>query len=87
MSGDTRPAQERRAIDTTDTRVPLPPPVSPLLRGMKRRSRAGLPGNAWNWRIYAPEMSLSESMITCHTPSVPLPFVLNGAAPTEVYKG
>jgi hypothetical protein len=42
---------------------------------------AGRPGNAWNWRIYAPEMSLSESMITCHIPSMPLPFVLNGAAP------
>jgi hypothetical protein len=42
---------------------------------------AGRPGNAWNWRIYAPEMSLSERMITCHTPSMPLPFVLSGAAP------
>ena len=31
---------------------------------------------------YAPEISLSESLITCHPPSMPLPFVLNIGAPT-----
>jgi hypothetical protein len=64
--------------------------MSPLLRGLKKRPRASLragPGTLGTGGIYAPEMSLWESLITCHTPSMPLPFVLNIGAPTYVYRG
>ena len=38
-------------------------------------------------RFYAPEISLSDKEMTCHTPSRPLPLVLSAGAPTKVYSG
>jgi hypothetical protein len=62
--------------------------VHPLLRITCLSLQNPVPGS-FGWARTQPVdvTSLAVSLITCHLPSRPLPLVLSGAAPLNVYKG